>query len=150
MEDVFGVCQHIRRTDPAQVKLVLTIETKDVVKDVVKEVPDFVKDFVKEIPEEVQRQLSDRQIEILALIAIDSTISAKAISEKISEKASEKDSITDRTIQNDIAKLKKLGILSRTGGRKNGEWEMLYNPNFNCTEFDTIRNAAGSNSFVFT
>jgi len=20
-----------------------------------------------------------------------------------------------------------------------GEWEMLYNPNFNCTEFDTIR-----------
>ncbi len=25
-----------------------------------------------------------------------------------------------------------------------GEWEMLYNPNFNCTEFDTIRNAAGS------
>ena len=26
-----------------------------------------------------------------------------------------------------------------------GEWEMLYNPNFNCTEFDTIKNAAGSN-----
>ena len=23
-----------------------------------------------------------------------------------------------------------------------GEWEKLYNPNFNCTEFDTIRNAA--------
>ena len=23
-----------------------------------------------------------------------------------------------------------------------GEWEMLYNPKFNCTEFDTIRNAA--------
>ena len=22
-----------------------------------------------------------------------------------------------------------------------GEWEMLYNPNFNCTEFDTIKNA---------
>ena len=30
-------------------------------------------------------------------------------------------------------------------GRK---WEMLYNPNFNCTEFDTIRNAAGSNNYV--
>ena len=26
-----------------------------------------------------------------------------------------------------------------------GEWEKLYNPNFNCTEFDTIRNAAGRN-----
>lgn len=26
----------------------------------------------------------------------------------------------------------------------------LYNPNFNCTEFDTIRNAAGSNNFVLS
>ncbi len=31
-----------------------------------------------------------------------------------------------------------------------GEWEKLYNPNFNCTEFDTIRNAAGSNYFVLS
>ena len=31
-----------------------------------------------------------------------------------------------------------------------GEWEMLYNPNFNCTEFGTIRNAAGSNNFVLS
>ena len=27
---------------------------------------------------------------------------------------------------------------------------MLYNPNFNCTEFDTIMNAAGSNNFVLS
>ena len=31
-----------------------------------------------------------------------------------------------------------------------GEWEMLYNPTFNCTEFDTIKNAAGSNNFVLS
>ena len=31
-----------------------------------------------------------------------------------------------------------------------GEWEMLYNPNFNCTEFGTIRNSAGSNNFVLS
>jgi hypothetical protein len=31
-----------------------------------------------------------------------------------------------------------------------GEWEMLYNPCFNCTEFDTIRNASGSNNFVLS
>ena len=31
-----------------------------------------------------------------------------------------------------------------------GEWEMLYNPDFNCTEFGTIKNAAGSNSFVLS
>ena len=29
-----------------------------------------------------------------------------------------------------------------------GEWEALYNPNFNDTEFGTIKNAAGSNNFV--
>ncbi len=31
-----------------------------------------------------------------------------------------------------------------------GEWEMLYNPIFNCTEFGTIKNAAGSNNFVLS
>ena len=31
-----------------------------------------------------------------------------------------------------------------------GAWEMLYNPNFNCTEFGIIKNAAGSNSFVLS
>ena len=31
-----------------------------------------------------------------------------------------------------------------------GEWEMLYNPNFNYTEFGIIRNMAGSNSFVLS
>ena len=30
------------------------------------------------------------------------------------------------------------------------EWEMLYNPDFNCTEFGTIKNAAGSNNFVLS
>jgi hypothetical protein len=31
-----------------------------------------------------------------------------------------------------------------------GEWEALYNPDFNCTEFGTIKNAAGSNNFVLS
>ena len=31
-----------------------------------------------------------------------------------------------------------------------GEWEMLNNPVFNCTEFGTIKNAAGSNNFVLS
>jgi len=31
-----------------------------------------------------------------------------------------------------------------------GEREMLYNPNFNCTEFGTFRNMAGSNNFVLS
>ena len=31
-----------------------------------------------------------------------------------------------------------------------GEWEMLYNPDFNYTEFGTIKNSAGSNNFVLS
>jgi len=31
-----------------------------------------------------------------------------------------------------------------------GEWETLYNPDFNSTEFGTIKNAAGSNNFVLS
>ena len=31
-----------------------------------------------------------------------------------------------------------------------GEWEMLYNPSFNCTDFGTIKNMAGSNNFVLS
>ncbi len=31
-----------------------------------------------------------------------------------------------------------------------GEWEALYNPNFNYTEFGIIKNAAGSNNFVLS
>jgi hypothetical protein len=31
-----------------------------------------------------------------------------------------------------------------------GEWEALFNPVFNCTEFGTIKNSAGSNNFVLS
>ncbi|MDR2927526.1 MAG: KilA-N domain-containing protein, partial [Cytophagaceae bacterium] len=31
-----------------------------------------------------------------------------------------------------------------------GEWETLFNPNFNCTEFGIIKNTAGSNNFVLS
>ena len=31
-----------------------------------------------------------------------------------------------------------------------GEWEILYNPKFNCTEFGIIKNMAGNNNFVLS
>ena len=49
-------------------------------------------------------------------------LSAKAISEKISEKTSEKIRVTARTIESDLAQLKRLGVLTREGGRKEGKW----------------------------
>lgn len=31
-----------------------------------------------------------------------------------------------------------------------GMWEQLYNPNFNCIEFEAIKNASGTNRFILT
>ena len=60
------------------------------------------------------------------MIIADPFLSAKAISEKISEKMSEKmsekEGTNERTIERDLAKLKKMGILTREGGRKEGKW----------------------------
>lgn len=85
-------------------------------------ISDFGKDFGKDFGTE----LSERQLLILELIALNPSLSAKAISEKVSEKMSEKvsgkASITDRTIENDMAKLKKMGILTHEGSRKEGRW----------------------------
>ena len=84
---------------------------------------DVVKDVVKDVIKEFGVELSERQIIILEMIYLDSSISAKAMSEKISEK----DSVDERTIQRDLSKLKKIGILIRKGGRKNGEWVIVIN-----------------------
>ena len=72
------------------------------------------KDDLKDGPKE----LSDRQKVIIEMIIADPFLSAKAISEKISEKIG----VTARTIESDLAQLKKLGILTREGGRKEGKW----------------------------
>ena len=80
--------------------------------------------------ENVGIKLTERQRVILEMITLNPFLSAKKISEKISEKTSEKGSekgsekstITDRTIEKDLAQLKKKGILKRIGGRKKGQW----------------------------
>ena len=75
------------------------------------------------------KKLTERQQIIIDLLSNNPSFSAKTISEKISEKTSEKTSekmnASDRTIEMDIAALKKLGILQRIGGRKDGYWKVL-------------------------
>lgn len=75
-------------------------------------------DVTKDVIKDVAKELTDRQKVILEMIADDPSLTAKAMSEKMSEK----DSVNERTIERDIAKLKKTGILIRKGGRKDGEW----------------------------
>lgn len=87
----------------------------------------FTKDnVVKDVVKDDLKELSERQQVILELLSLNPTLSAKAISEKISEKTSEKTSenlnVTDRTIENDLAQMKRRGILHREGGRKDGRW----------------------------
>ena len=76
---------------------------------------------LKDDLKEVLKELTERQLFILDLIAQDPSISAKELSEKMSEK----EEVNVRTIERDIAQLKKRGILKREGGRKQGRWLVL-------------------------
>lgn len=81
---------------------------------------------VANVVKDVVKELTERQKCIVELLNQEPTLTAKAISEKISEKASEKTSekfeVSDRTVENDLAQLKKMGVLVREGGRKDGRW----------------------------
>jgi ATP-dependent DNA helicase RecG len=80
-----------------------------------------VLEYVKgnnDVQKDVLKGLSEKQKVIIEMIIADPFLSAKAISEKISEKMSKKEGVNERTIERDLAKLKKLGILTCESGRK--------------------------------
>ena len=80
-----------------------------------------VLEYVKgndDVQKDVLKELSEKQKVIIEMIISDPFLSAKAISEKISEKMSKKEGTNERTIERDLAKLKKLGILTCESGRK--------------------------------
>jgi len=93
-----------------------------------------VLEYVKgnnDVQKDVLKELTDRQKVIVEMIIANPFLSAKTISEKMSEKMSEKEGVNERTIERDIAKLKKLGVLTREGGRKEGKWVIIINTNDN-------------------
>ncbi len=85
---------------------------------------DFTKDFIKDFIKENEAELTERQKEILILLADDRTLT----SQKISQKISQKKPVSSRTIKTDLFDLQKKGIISREGGRKNGYWQLLFLP----------------------
>ena len=85
---------------------------------------DFTKDFTKDFIKENEAELTERQKEILILLADDRTLT----SQKISQKISQKKPVSSRTIKTDLFDLQKKGIISREGGRKNGYWQLLFLP----------------------
>lgn len=60
--------------------------------------------------------LTDRLI--LDFLRRDNTLSAHEMSEMLPKR----DAVSERTVQRDLVIMKEKGILSRKGGRFNGEW----------------------------
>lgn len=74
---------------------------------------------MKQVPEKknLGKELTERQKVILEIITQDPFTTAKAVAEKVAAKTA----VTDKTVLNDIARLKKMGILTRKGC-KEGKW----------------------------
>ena len=63
------------------------------------------------------KELTERQKVILEIISENPFIAAKAVAEKVAAKTA----VTDRTVMNDITRLKQMGILCRKGS-KDSKW----------------------------
>ena len=79
------------------------------------------RDIVKDVVKEVEIELSERQLNIIALLALNPTTTIPEMSGKMSGKKP----ISIRTIERDIAYLQNHGIIKREGGRKEGRWVVL-------------------------
>ena len=94
--------------------------TTNVVDNVVDNVADNVVDVARNVVKANRTQISDRQVSILELMILKPTISATELSQRFS--------ITCRTIQRDIAKIKKLGLIEREGDDHGGKWIVIIKP----------------------
>lgn len=95
----------------------IDVPEDDTINDTKDDTKDSIKDCVKE--------LSERQVDILSMIAEDCTITSQKIAQKMSQKMSQKESSIQRTVKRDLADLQAKGIIAREGGRKNGRWVIL-------------------------
>ena len=68
----------------------------------------------QDVGDETATELSERQGKIIAIIKSSPTITAKKMSESLS--------VSQRTIERDIAELKKKGLLQRRGNDHDGLW----------------------------
>ena len=97
---------------PEFVKETLSVEQIGV-KGGVKE-PNVTKDVTKNVTKDVTKELTERQSVILEMITEDSFVTIPEMSLKTG--------VATRTIKRDIENLQSSGILTRKGGRKDGEW----------------------------
>ena len=102
-----------------QVKLILSIETKEEIPlapgEGSKELPDVLKNVLKDVRKDVLKELSDRQIDILEMVCASPEATWIEMSRKLK--------VSDKTIQREFTAIRKLGInIERQNGRKEGKW----------------------------
>ena len=85
----------------------------------------FILNCTKEFIRQNDSGLTDRQKDILLILAEDNTLSAPKIALKIAPKKPH----SERTIKYELSALQKKGIICHEGGRKFGHWKLLYLPN---------------------
>lgn len=73
------------------------------------------------VPKDVPKQLSERQLFLLDLMQVDAGITIATMSQKAG--------VTERTIKRDLKYLQILGLLQRTGSRKDGQWRVQVSSN---------------------
>ena len=76
--------------------------------------PNVTKDVTKNVTKDVTKELTERQSVILEMITEDSFVTIPEMSLKTG--------VATRTIKRDIENLQSSDILTRKGGRKDGEW----------------------------
>ena len=77
----------------------------------------LIKDFINDFIKDNKTKLTERQCDILLMIANDSYLT--------SQKISQKTGVTQRTVLTDLTFLQSMGIISREGGRKEGHWVII-------------------------
>ncbi len=77
----------------------------------------LVKELVKGLVKELVKELTESQVQILNMIEANNSITKKEMAERIG--------ISTTAIDKHISKLKKMNIIERVGGRKEGYWKII-------------------------
>ena len=103
----------INKVELDEVELVMPLPnvTKDVTKNVTK---DVTKNVTKDVTKDVTKELTERQRIIFEMIMGNALVTIPEMSKKTG--------VTTRTIKRDLEAMQSKGVLTREGGRKDGQW----------------------------
>ena len=117
----------IEQPELLQVKLQMKIKgyaknvTKDDINDDINKITDYqqndTKNDINNVTKNVTKELSKRQLNIVEMIKEDNLVTTFDLSQMLG--------VTRMTIQRDLKVLRNMGLITRKGGRSNGEWIVL-------------------------